>query len=107
VILNGGAYTHTSVAIHDAIKGITVPVIEVHLSNPHKREEFRHKSYIGMAAMATIAGFGAGPIRWPSMPWRRCKSLFVHPAKAGCAAPALSRPAKTMRLPLARRFPRA
>ncbi|WP_206238900.1 type II 3-dehydroquinate dehydratase [Novosphingobium terrae] len=59
VILNGGAYTHTSVAIHDAIKGITVPVIEVHLSNPHKREEFRHKSYIGMAAMATIAGFGA------------------------------------------------
>ncbi|WP_068080762.1 type II 3-dehydroquinate dehydratase [Novosphingobium rosa] len=59
VILNGGAYTHTSLAIHDAIKAITVPVIEVHLSNPHKREEFRHKSYIGMAAMATIAGFGA------------------------------------------------
>jgi 3-dehydroquinate dehydratase-2 len=60
VILNAGAYTHTSVALHDAIKAIKVPVIEVHLSNPHKREEFRHKSYIGMAAMATIAGFGAG-----------------------------------------------
>lgn len=59
VILNAGAYTHTSVALHDAIKAIKVPVIEVHLSNPHKREEFRHKSYIGMAAMATIAGFGA------------------------------------------------
>lgn len=59
VILNAGAYTHTSVALHDAIKAIKVPVIEVHLSNPHKREGFRHKSYIGMAAMATIAGFGA------------------------------------------------
>lgn len=60
VILNAGAYTHTSVALHDAIKAIKVPVIEVHLSNPHKREEFRHKSYIGMAAIGTIAGFGAG-----------------------------------------------
>lgn len=59
VLLNAGAYTHTSVAIHDAIKSITVPVIEVHLSNPHKREEFRHKSLIGMAAKGTIAGFGA------------------------------------------------
>ena len=59
VILNAGAYTHTSGALHDAIKAIKVPVIEVHLSNPHKREGFRHKSYIGMAAMATIAGFGA------------------------------------------------
>ena len=59
VLLNAGAYTHTSVAIHDAIKSITVPVIEVHLSNPHKREEFRHKSFVGMAAKGTIAGFGA------------------------------------------------
>jgi 3-dehydroquinate dehydratase-2 len=59
VILNAAAFTHTSVAIHDAIKGIAVPVIEVHLSNPHKRDEFRHKSYVGMAAKGTIAGFGA------------------------------------------------
>jgi 3-dehydroquinate dehydratase-2 len=59
VLLNAGAYTHTSVALHDAIKSITVPVIEVHLSNPHTREGFRHKSYIGMAAKATVAGFGA------------------------------------------------
>jgi 3-dehydroquinate dehydratase-2 len=59
VLINAGAYTHTSVALHDAIKAVELPVIEVHLSNPHKREEFRHKSYIGMAAMATIAGFGA------------------------------------------------
>ena len=59
VLLNAGAYTHTSVALHDAIKAIRTPVIEVHLSNPHTREAFRHKSYVGMAAKGTIAGFGA------------------------------------------------
>ena len=59
VLLNAGAFTHTSVALHDAIKAIRIPVIEVHLSNPHRREEFRHKSYIGMAALGTFAGFGA------------------------------------------------
>lgn len=59
VILNPGGFTHTSVALHDAIKSIVTPVIEVHLSNPHKREEFRHKSYVGQAAKGTIAGFGA------------------------------------------------
>lgn len=59
VLLNAGAYTHTSVAIHDAIKSIKVPVIEVHLSNPHTREAFRHKSFVGMAAKGSVAGFGA------------------------------------------------
>ncbi|HWL46262.1 MAG TPA: type II 3-dehydroquinate dehydratase [Sphingomonadaceae bacterium] len=59
VILNAGAYTHSSIALHDAIKAIAVPVIEVHLSNPHGREEFRHRSLVGMAARGTIAGFGA------------------------------------------------
>lgn len=59
VILNPGAFTHTSVALYDAIKAITVPVIEVHLSNPHAREAFRHRSYVGQAAKGTIAGFGA------------------------------------------------
>jgi 3-dehydroquinate dehydratase-2 len=59
VILNPGGYTHTSVALHDAVKGITTPVIEIHLSNPHAREEFRHLSYVGRAAKGTIAGFGA------------------------------------------------
>ncbi len=59
VLLNAGAYTHTSVALYDAIKAIRTPVIEVHLSNPHKREEFRHKSFVGMAALGTVAGFGA------------------------------------------------
>jgi len=59
VLLNAGAFTHTSVALYDAIKSVKVPVIEVHLSNPHTREAFRHKSYVGMAAKGTIAGFGA------------------------------------------------
>lgn len=59
VLLNAGALTHTSIALYDAIRAITTPVIEVHLSNPHTREEFRHKSWVGMAAKGTIAGFGA------------------------------------------------
>ena len=59
VLLNPGGFTHTSVALLDAIKSITVPVIEVHLSNPHAREDFRRKSYVGMGAKGTIAGFGA------------------------------------------------
>ena len=59
IVINPAAYTHTSVALHDAIRSIKVPVIEVHLSNPHAREEFRHKSWVGMAAKATVAGFGA------------------------------------------------
>ena len=59
VLLNAGGFTHTSVAVHDAIKAVTTPVIEVHLSNPHAREEFRHVSFVGRAARGTIAGFGA------------------------------------------------
>ncbi|WP_203308440.1 type II 3-dehydroquinate dehydratase [Sphingomonas beigongshangi] len=59
VLLNAGGFTHTSVAIHDAIKSVTTPVIEVHLSNPHAREAFRHNSFVGRAAKGSIAGFGA------------------------------------------------
>ncbi len=59
ILLNAGALTHTSVALYDAIRSIKVPVIEVHLSNPHAREEFRRHSYVGMAAKGSIAGFGA------------------------------------------------
>jgi len=58
VILNAGALTHTSVALYDAIKAIRTPVIEVHISNPAAREEFRHKSYVAMAAKGTITGMG-------------------------------------------------
>jgi 3-dehydroquinate dehydratase II len=59
VLLNAGGYTHTSVALHDAIKSITVPVLEVHLSNPKAREAFRHHSYVGLAAVRTVEGHGA------------------------------------------------
>jgi 3-dehydroquinate dehydratase-2 len=59
VILNAGGFTHTSVALHDAVKSIATPVIEVHLSNPQARESFRRRSFIAAAAKGTIAGFGA------------------------------------------------
>jgi 3-dehydroquinate dehydratase-2 len=58
IIFNAGAYTHTSVAIGDAIKSIETPVIEVHISNVYSREEFRHVSYIAPNAKGVIAGFG-------------------------------------------------
>jgi len=58
IILNAGAYTHTSVAIADAIKGVTTPVIEVHISNVHARESFRHKSFLAKNAKGVICGFG-------------------------------------------------
>ena len=59
VLLNAAAYTHTSIALLDAIKAITTPVVEVHLSDPKTRESFRHLSYVGMAAAATVEGHGA------------------------------------------------
>lgn len=58
LILNAGGYTHTSVAIHDALKVLTIPVVEVHLSNPGIREDFRHRSLVSPAASGVIAGFG-------------------------------------------------
>jgi len=58
VILNAGAYTHTSIALHDAIKGSKATVIELHISNVHAREEFRHQSFISPAARGIIIGFG-------------------------------------------------
>ncbi len=58
IVLNAGAYTHTSIAIHDAIKAITTPVLEVHISNIHTREEFRHKSMIAPACKGSLVGLG-------------------------------------------------
>ena len=58
IILNAAAYTHTSVGIGDAVKAVSTPVIEVHISNVHAREEFRHHSYIAANARGVIAGFG-------------------------------------------------
>ena len=59
VIINAAAYSHTSVAIHDALKAVDLPVIEVHLSNIHRRESFRHHSYISAASDGVIVGLGA------------------------------------------------
>ncbi|MCQ2219636.1 MAG: type II 3-dehydroquinate dehydratase [Paludibacteraceae bacterium] len=63
IVLNAGAYTHTSIAIADAIRSIKCPVIEVHISNTHKREEFRHKSYMTPVCQGVIAGFGMDSYR--------------------------------------------
>lgn len=58
IVLNAAAYTHTSVAILDALKAVQIPTVEVHITDPKTREEFRHISYVGMAAVATFAGYG-------------------------------------------------
>ena len=58
IVLNAGAYTHTSVALHDCIRSLHIPVVEVHISNVHRREEFRHHSYISSACLGVICGFG-------------------------------------------------
>ena len=63
IILNAGAYTHTSIALQDAIRAVTAPVVEVHISNVHKREEFRHKSMSSCACLGVISGFGIDSYR--------------------------------------------
>ena len=63
IVLNAGAYTHTSVALQDCIRSLRCPVIEVHISNVHKREEFRHKSLISCACLGVICGFGLNSYR--------------------------------------------
>ncbi|MBQ3804448.1 MAG: type II 3-dehydroquinate dehydratase [Prevotella sp.] len=63
VVLNAGAYTHTSVALHDCIRSLLCPVIEVHISNVHQREDFRHHSYLSPACKGVICGFGLDSYR--------------------------------------------
>jgi 3-dehydroquinate dehydratase-2 len=63
IVLNAGAYTHTSIALQDAIRSVSSPVIEVHISNVHKREEFRQTSMIAAACMGVICGFGLDSYR--------------------------------------------
>lgn len=63
IVLNAGAYTHTSIALHDALRGIQASAIEVHISNVHRREEFRHHSMISAACKGVICGFGLDSYR--------------------------------------------
>ena len=63
IVLNAGAYTHTSIALHDAIKAVTTPVVEVHISNVHARESFRHVSMLSAACKGVILGFGLDAYR--------------------------------------------
>ena len=58
IVFNAGAYTHTSIALQDCIRSLKCPVVEVHISNVHKREEFRHHSYLSPACLGVICGFG-------------------------------------------------
>ena len=58
IVINAGAYSHTSIALHDALKAVKVPAVEVHISNIHARESFRHQSFTAVAAFAVLAGFG-------------------------------------------------
>ena len=64
IVINPAAYTHTSVAIRDALAAVAIPFIEVHLSNPHAREPFRHTSYFSDLAVGVVAGFGADSYRY-------------------------------------------
>lgn len=63
IVINAGAYTHTSVALHDCIRSLKCPVVEVHISNVHQREEFRHHSMISAACLGVVCGFGLGGYR--------------------------------------------
>ena len=63
IVINAGAYSHTSIALHDALKAVSVPAVEVHISNIHARESFRHHSFTAMAASAILAGFGVDGYR--------------------------------------------
>ena len=63
IVLNAGAYTHTSIALQDCIRSLKTPVVEIHISNVHKREEFRHHSYISCACIGVICGFGMDSYR--------------------------------------------
>ena len=63
IVLNAGAYTHTSIALQDAIRAVSAPTIEVHISNVHQREEFRHRSMISCACIGVICGFGLDSYR--------------------------------------------
>lgn len=72
IVLNAGAYTHTSVALHDALRAVPAPAVEVHISNVHMREEFRHRSLISAACRGVICGFGLDSYRLAVEALSRC-----------------------------------
>ena len=74
IVINPGAYSHTSIALLDALKAVDLPIVEVHLSNPAARESFRRHSYVSLAATGVIAGFGAGGYR---LALDACAALFA------------------------------
>jgi 3-dehydroquinate dehydratase-2 len=82
LVINPAAYGHTSVAIHDALKTVTVPVVECHLSNLSKREAFRHHSYVTSAALGIVAGFGAMSYELAVTAAARAASAASSPAAA-------------------------
>lgn len=79
VVLNPGGLTHTSVALRDAVRGAAIPTVEVHVSNPHSRESFRHISYVSGVALGTISGFGADSYL---LALRALAGVVLHEAKA-------------------------
>ena len=72
IVLNAGAYTHTSIAIHDAILSVDTPVVEVHISNVYKRETYRHTSFLSPVCVGTIVGFGLKGYEY-AVDWLTCK----------------------------------
>ncbi|MNT82751.1 3-dehydroquinate dehydratase [compost metagenome] len=72
IVINPGAWTHTSAAIHDALIAAEVPVIEVHISNVHRREDFRHFSYVSRVAKGVLAGFGTDGYRMAIQHYASC-----------------------------------
>ena len=88
IIFNAGGYTHTSVALHDAIKAIDTPVIEVHISNVHAREEFRHQSMLSAVCKGVIAGFGLDSYRLAVQSFVNCDWIADNnQGKAACLSP--------------------
>jgi 3-dehydroquinate dehydratase-2 len=79
IIINAGAYTHTSIAIHDAIGGINTPVVEVHISNVYAREEFRHKSLITSKCVGMLTGFGLEGYEMAIQYLKNKKNKFLEP----------------------------
>ncbi|MBV8924690.1 MAG: type II 3-dehydroquinate dehydratase [Bradyrhizobium sp.] len=79
IVINAGGYSHTSIALHDAIKAVQIPTVEVHVSNIHARESFRHRSFTAMAAFASLCGFGIDGYRL---------AIFGLAAKIGAKAKA-------------------